>query len=85
MAVSCLEEVNVIIDFVSRRHQYETLKEEQKKVILNFIDGRDVFVCLPTGFGKRLCFILFPNIYDVLYHRPDGNSILVVVAHLLLL
>ena len=80
MAVSCLEEVNVIIDFVSRRHQYETLKEEQKKVILNFIDGRDVFVCLPTGFGKSICFILLASIYDVLHHRPNGKSILIVVA-----
>ena len=47
MAGSCLEDVNDIIDSVSHRHQYESLKEEQKKVILNFIDGRDL--CVPSN------------------------------------
>ena len=31
---------------------YETLKEQQKEAILSFLQKRDVFVTLPTGFGK---------------------------------
>ena len=32
--------------------------------------------------GLERVFILLPSIYDVLHHRPDGNSILIVVASL---
>ena len=32
------------------------LKKEQEKVIVAFTQGHDVFVALPTGFGKSLCY-----------------------------
>ena len=35
-----------------------TLKPEQEKAILQFLLGRDVFVALPTGYGKA-CATLF--------------------------
>ena len=31
------------------------LKPEQKEAISAFADGRDVFVSLPTGYGKSIC------------------------------
>jgi len=31
---------------------------EQKEAVKAFVDGNDVFVSLPTGFGKSLCFAL---------------------------
>ena len=34
---------------------YPSLKPEQEKVLSEFIGGKDVFVSLPTGFGKSLC------------------------------
>jgi len=36
------------------------LKTEQKEAVKAFVEGNDVFVSLPTGFGKSLCFALFP-------------------------
>lgn len=30
----------------------ETLKDKQKEAIKNFVNGRDCFVILPTGYGK---------------------------------
>ena len=39
---------------------YSSLKEEQLCSIKAFIDGRDVFVILPTGFGKSVCFTCLP-------------------------
>ena len=33
------------------------LKDEQKDAILAFASGRDVFVSLPTGYGKSICYI----------------------------
>ena len=41
---------------------FSSLKKEQEQVIGEFIDGKDVFVCLPTGFGKSLCFISLPDL-----------------------
>ena len=35
---------------------YSKLKPEQEQAILTFVSGKDVFVALPTGYGKLLCF-----------------------------
>ncbi len=62
------------------------LKPEQKRTLQKFASGKDVFVSLPTGFGKSLCYILLPNLFDVL--RGDdtcGNSIILVVSPLIAL
>ena len=32
------------------------LKPKQEEAVLAFVGGHDVFVSLPTGFGKTLCF-----------------------------
>ena len=37
---------------------YNELKVEQHKALKAFIEGRDVFVALPTGYGKSLCYAL---------------------------
>jgi ATP-dependent helicase YprA (DUF1998 family) len=34
-----------------------TYKPEQKGSLQKFVAGMDVFVSLPTGFGKSLCYI----------------------------
>ena len=36
------------------------LKEKQKEPILAFIDGDNVFVSLPTGYGKPIIYGIFP-------------------------
>ena len=40
---------------------YAGLKPEQKLVLKAFVGGRDVFVALPTGYGKSLCYTLFQS------------------------
>ena len=39
---------------------FQDLKPEQMQAILEFIDGRDIFVSLPTGYGKSLIYGLLP-------------------------
>ena len=50
---------------------YDQLKDEQVKVLCTFVEGRDVFVSLPTGFGKSLCYMLLPLVFDYLTVDSD--------------
>ena len=40
------------------------VKPEQREVLKQVYQGNDVFVWLPTGFGKSLCFECLPFIFD---------------------
>ena len=46
-------------------HGY-SLKVEQEQAILLLVKGKDVFVSLPTGYGKSLCFGLLPRVFDLM-------------------
>ena len=63
---------------------YDKLKKEQEESILNFAKGRDVFVSLPTGYGKSICYIILPWLFDEL-RKVDKISIVLVVSTLIAL
>ena len=60
------------------------LNPQQVESILNFAKGNDVFACLPTGFGKTLCYILIPRLFDAL-HNVDDCSLMLVISPLIAL
>ena len=70
----------MMISNVVREMGYMTVKEEQMKVIKAFVSGKDVFVSLPTGFGKSLCFHCLPKLFDRI--RQVRTSLVVVVSPL---
>ncbi len=45
---------------------YSSLIKEQEEAIAAFISGNYVFVSLPTGYGRILCFALLPVIFDII-------------------
>ena len=45
---------------------YSKLKPEREQAIASFVSGNDVFVALPTGYSKSLCFALLPCVFDLL-------------------
>ena len=64
------------------------LKEEQKLAIHAIYSGSDVFVWLPTGFGKSMCFHTLPFVFDYkleLVSASKRSVVVVVVAPLVAL
>ena len=52
-----------------------SLNAHQKQAVCAFVDGKDVFVTLPTGFGKSVCFQSLPFVFDYLHSGPESSSI----------
>ena len=60
------------------------MKDKQEESIMEFAKGRDVFVSLPTGYGKSLCTVILPSVFDEL-RKSDKKSIVLVVSPLIAL
>ena len=66
----------------ARRLGYENVKDDQRRVIASFVEGNDVIVCFPTGYGKSFCFFVLPYIFDDIYSRNEPWSVVIVVSPL---
>ena len=53
---------------------YPTLKEEQQKVMVRFVQGECV---VPTGFDKSLCYTCLPGVIDALHDSTDSVAIVI--------
>ena len=67
---SCLtastgHELRVLIIETGRKVGID-LKEKQLEAIQMFCSGNDVFVSLPTGYGKSMIYGLLPLVYNTL-------------------
>lgn len=53
------------VQIVKQKYNIDiSLKPEQKRILKNLIEKKDVFGVLPTGFGKSLTYIMLPLILD---------------------
>jgi len=75
------EELKRVINRVASSLGFN-LKMQQEESLFHFAKGKDVFVSLPTGFGKSLCYILLPPVFDFL-RGVDKESIILVVSPLI--
>ena len=57
---------------------YPVPKEEQVQIVEQFLLGRDVFVSLPTGGGKSLCYGCLPIVFDTLRQVKQQSFVLVI-------
>ena len=73
MAVRRRSELVPIVEDAAGSLGYRDLREQQKDAILTFLEGNDVFVALPTGYGKSLCYGCLPAAFDSL--RSEAKSI----------
>ena len=75
-----IDSIDETISYAAARIGYSQLRPEQITVVKAFVGGKDVFVCLPTGYGKSLCFAILPFVYDAL--RATTGSIVLCVSPL---
>ena len=55
-----------------------TLKEEHRKSLEAVYQGNSVFVWLPTGFGKSICYQALPFVIE--YKKGQRGSTLLLLA-----
>jgi len=72
--------VSEAIESAAKAMGYDTLKPKQKKSVSEFVNGRDVFVALPTSFGNSVCYGCLPVVYDIL--RSKKNLVVIVASPL---
>ena len=58
------QNIEDIISDVARQFGLNKLKQKQKDAIMVFVQGQDVFVSLPTGYGKSIIYTALPFIFD---------------------
>ena len=69
-----------VVEDVKSRFFIDTLKKEQEEALFNFVCKRDVFVNLPTGFGKSLIYQMAPMVVKEL--GLCINPIIIVISPL---
>ena len=65
------------LDEVVREAGLTALKPKQFEAIEGIISGEDVFVAVPTGYGKSIIYALLPSLYDKLLGKsimPRSNE-----------
>ena len=73
--------INAAINHAMKTVGLESLKREQREAIQEFLSGKDVFVALPTGYGKTYCYSLLPLAFDYL-RESQHPSIAICVSPL---
>ena len=53
---------------------FAVLKEKQKEAIKTFLEGNDIFVSLPTGYGKSVIYAILPMILPSVFDRMKGTK-----------
>jgi ATP-dependent DNA helicase RecQ len=68
-------DIDHAITLATKKLGYNVLKAEQYEAIRKFAEGNYVFVCLPTGYGKSLCYFCLPSVHDILNNHTSKWSV----------
>ena len=78
--MSVRKDLDSVIQSASLALGYPQLRSKQYDAVKSFLEGNDVFVVLPTGSGKSLCYSLLPLAFNTLLGRE--SSIVIVISPL---
>ena len=56
--------IEAVARTVAAEAGYNNLKQEQVQAVVEFVLGRDVFVSLPTSYGKSLIYGILPEVIN---------------------
>ena len=76
------EDVLSSVTYATTYLGYTKLKPPQEEIITEYVLAKDVFVSLPTGFGKRICYGCLPIVFDKL-RGLDKKSIALIITPLI--
>ena len=72
-----MADIGSIFDLVSQKFCIRELNSLQKEAIIQFVETqRDVFINIPTGFGKSLIYQALPLVFETMH--GEGNSAVVL-------
>ena len=76
MATAAFSEsaMDLAIRRAAEKFGYSKLRHQQVRAAQNFVQGDDVFVSLPTGSGKSLCYSILLATFDSLF-GADGRHL----------
>lgn len=76
------KKMDAIIETTVRKLGHREAKELQTKSIKEFVSGKDVFVSVPTGYGKTVCYACLPMVFDTIHGHELPYSVIIVVSPL---
>ena len=74
--------MDTAIETAVRKLGYREAKNLQAKFIKEFVSGNNVFVSVPTGYGKTVCYACLPLIFDTLHGHELPYSVIIVISPL---
>ena len=79
------EVISVAIYSTAAPLGYASLKPCQESAVKAFISGKDIFVSLPTGYGKSFCYYCLPRVFDFLKGKQSPYHLIIVISLLMAL
>ena len=68
---------SVALEYALEKLLYKSIREYQRQVVKNYMSGKDVFFCAPTGSGKSLVFEIAPFMFEKMKKLEKGTVIVV--------
>lgn len=70
--------IRTAIQYGLQRNGYTELKPNQGDILIQFLNGKDVLFCSPTGSGKSLIFEVAPFAFQYLSKTENSCTCIVV-------
>ena len=79
MAVERDDSVSDVIRAAASSLGYTEIRFLQETAVRAFMTGSDVFLSIPTGGGKSLCYAVLPRVFDMLRGNDTSQSLVILV------